>query len=175
MFLESLKDDFAKSLEDKEGGEYNLKHKAILFNSQLPTNQLQDEFMYRVSDGEDIIDLIEEFSERTEVDFSFRALVMDKRLKQIKSKFDSKALDTFMNIIAETEKIGIDDSIEQLKQAIDKGADPDEIKTLMEDGITYLIDSQEYVRWAHQKPNWNPNEKKITLANQLIDFLSAYI
>lgn len=176
LFLESLESDFEQTISHEEG-KYNLKYQATLFRNSLPKKDLQQEFMYRVSDGEDIIDLIEEFVDKAEIpnDFDFRALVMDKRISELKSKQEQKSFETFEKIISETEKVGVEKSIEQLKGAIDKGADPESIIVLIEDGITYLIDSQPIMRWAYNRQDWNPNEKKIIIANQLVDFLREYI
>ncbi len=176
LFLESLESDFEQSISDKED-RYNLKYQATIFRDSLPDKKSQEEFMYRVSDGEDIIDLIEEFVDKVDIDddFSFRALVMDQRISDLKSKQEKKSFEIFERIISETEKIGIEKSIQQLKSSIDKGADPESIIVLIEDGITYLIDSQPIMRWAYNKQDWNPNEQKIILANQLVDFLREYI
>jgi hypothetical protein len=101
LFKESLEDDFKLKLNGISNDVIK-KGKLDLFLSNLP-DESKSEFMYRLSDGEDVISLIEEFLNKLELDnatqMEFRTIVFIKRIDEIQDESNYKLSDNGSDII----------------------------------------------------------------------------
>jgi len=181
LFIESLSDDFKSTIKSYNANpdKYNIGYQADQFAKALPKSNKQ-EFMYRVSDGEDILSIIEDMVDKCDLSdedqFKFRVLVMDNKLEKLKSEYNMQALQVAFQAIIGTIEMGFDDSVEDLKKHIEEGenVEPEQIITILEDAVEYLTKAQVLANWAYERPMWNPNEEKIEVGNRLIDFLKGY-
>jgi hypothetical protein len=88
LFIESLEDDFHSYLQKTPSDDkYNLVHQIQKFVKFLTDKSLQLEFKYRLTDGEDGLELIEEFLDRAnlpeDIDNDFRMLLLQKKIEEI--------------------------------------------------------------------------------------------
>lgn len=173
LFIESLQDDFDNSVKDLEN-----KKDAEEFANALNNNEKQ-EFMYRLSDGEDLIDLIEEFVDKynfsDENQFNFRALVMNNRLKDIKSKYDEGDRLAGTDLVMIAEKEGVDKTMNYLITQMDKNPHitPDRVIDLIQVSINWLQENDELINWTYQREQ-NANSEKIEAGKILIDRLREF-
>lgn len=175
LFLESLKDDFdnvIKTLGDNKDDANN-------FLKSLTDDKDKQEFMYRISDGENIIDLIEEFVDKCQLSdknqFRFRTLVMSVRLDEIKSKYNEDDRNAGTKLVMIAEKDGIDKTMSSLEMEIERRPEitPDRIIDLIQTSIDWLQENEELINWAYQRDE-NTNQKKIEAGKILIDRLREF-
>lgn len=161
---ESLTSDFENKV--KELGS-QLGEIALSFSNQLSGN-LKGEFIYRLTNDEDIIDLLEEFIDRVELDpandFKFRSTVMFNKIENVEKN-------PGVDLILRAEFFGPEKVIEMLQEALDDKFDPHGLIEIIKDGIEVLIRNQDLCNWTYQKEQ-NINQSKIDAGNDLIKKLS---
>lgn len=176
-FNEGLDDDFNQFVKDKSGDTYNTGYQVTKFVKALTDNKLKIEFKYRLTDGEDAIDLIEEFVDKVTLSdsdqFNFRALVMHKRLEEIESKYNEGDLKAGKELIGLALGNGIDPLmvylIGQMKE--NKMITPDRVIELLQVAIDCLEENNKLISWTYQRESWNPNAKSINAGKELIEEL----
>ena len=176
-FNEGLDDDFNQFVKDKSGDTYNTGYQVTKFVKALTDNKLKTEFKYRLTDGEDAIDLIEEFVDKVTLSdsdqFNFRALVMHKRLEEIESKYNEGDLKAGKELIGLAIGNGIDPLmvylIGQMKE--NKVITPDRVIELIQVAIDCLEENNKLISWTYQRESWNPNAKSINAGKELIEEL----
>ena len=176
-FNEGLDDDFNQFVKDKSGDTYNTGYQVTKFVKALTDNKLKTEFKYRLTDGEDAIDLIEEFVDKVTLSdsdqFNFRALVMHKRLEEIESKYNEGDLKAGKELIGLAIGNGIDPLmvylIGQMKE--NKVITPDRVIELLQVAIDCLEENNKLISWTYQRESWNPNAKSINAGKELIEEL----
>lgn len=164
LFVESLVDDF-KSYIEKDN---DIKSKAESFVNALPEDK-KSEFMYRVSDGEDILELIDEFLDKYNVSDKdkFKKMVIEKKIKNLQSKYNMKNLNFTIEALEEGLK-DFDGIIDDFKKELESEQNVIGVINLFETSIDYLEKEQKLLKS-------NKNESKIEVANKIIDFLKDYI
>ena len=176
-FNEGLDDDFNQFVKDKSGDTYNTGYQVTKFVKALTDNKLKTEFKYRLTDGEDAIDLIEEFVDKVTLSdsdqFNFRSLVMHKRLEEIESKYNEGDLKAGKELIGLAIGNGIDPLmvylIGQMKE--NKVITPDRVIELIQVAIDCLEENNKLISWTYQRESWNPNAKSINAGKELIEEL----
>jgi len=176
-FNEGLDDDFNQFVKDKSGDTYNTGYQVTKFVKALTDNKLKTEFKYRLTDGEDAIDLIEEFVDKVILSdsdqFNFRSLVMHKRLEEIESKYNEGDLKAGKELIGLAIGNGIDPLmvylIGQMKE--NKVITPDRVIELIQVAIDCLEENNKLISWTYQRESWNPNAKSINAGKELIEEL----
>ena len=176
-FNEGLDDDFNQFVKDKSGDTYNTGYQVTKFVKALTDNKLKTEFKYRLTDGEDAIDLIEEFVDKVTLSdsdqFNFRLLVMHKRLEEIESKYNEGDLKAGKELIGLAIGNGIDPLmvylIGQMKE--NKVITPDRVIELLQVAIDCLEENNKLISWTYQRESWNPNAKSINAGKELIEEL----
>jgi hypothetical protein len=176
-FNEGLDDDFNQFVKDKSGDTYNTGYQVTKFVKALTDNKLKTEFKYRLTDGEDAIDLIEEFVDKVTLSdsdqFNFRSLVMHKRLEEIESKYNEGDLKAGKELIVLAIGNGIDSLmvylIGQMKE--NKVITPDRVIELLQVAIDCLEENNKLISWTYQRESWNPNAKSINAGKELIEEL----
>ena len=176
-FNEGLDDDFNQFVKDKSGDTYNTGYQVTKFVKALTDNKLKTEFKYRLTDGEDAIDLIEEFVDKVILSdsdqFNFRSLVMHKRLEEIESKYNEGDLKAGKELIVLAIGNGIDSLmvylIGQMKE--NKVITPDRVIELLQVAIDCLEENNKLISWTYQRESWNPNAKSINAGKELIEEL----
>ena len=163
-FNESLDDDFDNLVKGKNDKNHD---KANKFINCLTDPKLKSEFKYRLTDGEDILDLIGEFVDKAKLSdqeqFEFRVLVMGKKIEDSKTKYDSDILDMGLDMLHHIEK---DDKyfLDLVKSGDEKVNIIDILNTL----INYLKDNNYILNWTYERPDWNPNNNKINKVKEFI-------
>jgi hypothetical protein len=176
-FNEGLDDDFNQFVKDKSGDTYNTGYQVTKFVKALTDNKLKTEFKYRLTDGEDAIDLIEEFVDKVTLSdsdqFNFRSLVMHKRLEEIESKYNEGDLKAGKELIGVAIGNGINPLmvylIGQMKE--NKVITPDRVIELIQVAIDCLEENNKLINWTYQRESWNPNAKSINAGKELIEEL----
>jgi hypothetical protein len=176
-FNEGLDDDFNQFVKGKSGDTYNTGYQVTKFVKALTDNKLKTEFKYRLTDGEDAIDLIEEFVDKVTLSdsdqFNFRSLVMHKRLEEIESKYNEGDLKAGKELIGIAIGNGIDPLmvylIGQMKE--NKVITPDRVIELIQVAIDCLEENNKLISWTYQRESWNPNAKSINAGKELIEEL----
>ena len=136
--------------------------------------------MYRISDGEGLVDLIEEFVDKCNLSdshqFQFRSYVMFKRLEDIKSKYDEGDRNAGTELVSIAAKDGVDKTMKYLEQQIEKRPDitPDRIIELIQTSIDWLQENEVLIKWTYQRDQ-NANAKMIEAGKILIDRLKEFI
>lgn len=175
LFLESLQDDFNDTVKvlNIDG------NKATGFVKALTNDKDKQEFMYRVSDGEDFIDLIEEFVDKCnlsdEHQFEFRALVMGDRIKSISTKYDEDDRKAGTELVVIAAEGGVDKTMKYLIDQMEKRPEitPDRVIDLIQVSIDWLQENEELINWTYQREQ-NANLKKIEAGKMLIDRLREF-
>ena len=172
QLFESLSDDFSVKISELDeffGTDDEKLGQQVKQFSDLLGDKLKNEFVYRVTGDEDVIDLIEEFIDKVKLDdendFKFRVLVMGNRIEILK---ETKGIG--VDLIVNTETYGSDNTISWLKKNLKDGFDSGSIIELVRDGIEYLKKTQELFNWTYQREQ-NVNEKKIKAGEELIERL----
>ena len=179
LFLESLQDDFKNTIKNINGDKINSGYQADKFIKALSDKKSKQEFMYRFSDGENVIDLIEEFVDKCQLSdedqFRFRALVMSVRLDEIKTKYDEGDIKAGAELIMIAEKYGVDKTMKYLTEQIESipGLTPDRLIDLMQVTIDWLQKNDVLINWAYQREQ-NANLKNIEACKMLIDRLREF-
>lgn len=176
-FNEGLDDDFNQYVKDKNGDTYNTGYQVEKFVKALTDNKLKTEFKYRLTDGEDAIDLIEEFVDKVQLSdsdqFNFRTLVMHKRLGEIESRYNEGDLKAGKELIGLALGNGIDPLmvylIGQMKE--NKVITPDRVIELLQVAVDCLEENNKLISWTYQRDAWNPNAKSINAGKELIEEL----
>ena len=181
-FNEGLDDDFNQYVKDKNGDTwkdvtYNTGYQVTQFVKALTDNKLKTEFKYRLTDGEDAIDLIEEFVDKVQLSdsdqFNFRTLVMHKRLGEIESRYNEGDLKAGKELIGLALGNGIDPLmvylIGQMKE--NKVITPDRVIELLQVAVDCLEENNKLISWTYQRDAWNPNAKSINAGKELIEEL----
>lgn len=169
LFNESLKDEFDKFTDD------NLGNKAKYFIEVLPEDK-KSEFMYRVTDGEDVLDLMEEFIKKCKLNadnqFEFRLPIFNKKIEDLKNEYDVEG--KLSNILRTIEEASHDfeDVIKIMNKerlsVEDNEFVMDQVIGFFEEAIEYLDKSQKLESWLHERENWYPNKNKIDIAKKII-------
>lgn len=155
------------SNDDKLNSGYQAKKMTKLLDSKL-----KQEFMYRVTDGEDIFKLIEEFVDRTALDpesqFTFRGLICHLKLKELE-----KEKTPGIDLIVYAERNGIDKAVDLIKNGMKEKFEKDEeygekVIDMIQSGIDYLEKTQKIFNWTFQRDQ-NINTERVELAKELIE------
>lgn len=172
-FNESLVDDFNNHLNNTPK---NLKKSSEEFLGAIKDDKYKSEFMYRVSDGEDIIDLIEEFVDKCNLDdesqFRFRSLVFSNRLKELSIKYDEGDRKAGLDLVQLAERDGVDLTTKYLIGYIEKipQVTVDRVIDLIQVALGWLEENEKLINWTYQR-NQNTNLKKIESGKYLIKAL----
>jgi hypothetical protein len=175
LFLESLQDDFNDTVKGLNAD----GDKANRFVKALTDYKDKQEFMYRVSDGENVIDLIEEFVDKCnlsdENQFEFRVIVMSNRLDEIKSKYDEGDRMAGTELVMIAAKDGVDITMKYLAIQMEKRPEitPDRVIDLIQVSIDWLQENEDLMNWVYQRKQ-NANLKKIEAGKILIDRLREF-
>ena len=163
-FNESLDDDFDKVIKDKNDKNHDNAKKFI---DCLTDTKLKSEFKYRLTDGEDVLDLIGEFVDKAKLSdqeqFEFRVLVMGKKIEDSKTKYDSDILDMGLDMLHFIEK---NDRTEIARFILN--FDKENIIDILNTLINYLKDNNYILNWTYERPDWNPNNNKINKVKEFI-------
>ena len=157
LFLESLKDDFNNTIKGLNGDKINSGYQADKFLKALSDDKSKQEFMYRVSDGENVIDLIEEFVDKCQLSnedqFGFRALVMSVRLDEIRSKYDEGDRNAGTELVSIAEKEGVDKTMKYLTDQMEKRPEitPDRVIDLIQVSVDWLQENEILINWTYQR------------------------
>lgn len=176
-FNEGLDDDFNQFVKDKSGDTYNIGYQVTKFVKALKDNKEKTEFKYRLTDGEDAIDLIEEFVDKVKLSdsdqFNFRALVMHKRLEEIESKYNEGDLKAGKELIGLITSNGVNAVMKYLTEQMNsnKVITPERVIELVQVAIDCLEDNNGILNWTYQRTSWNPNAKTINAGKELIEKL----
>lgn len=163
-FNESLDDEFEQFSKNND--------KIKKFINCLTDSKLKSEFKYRLTDGEDYLDLIGEFVDRANLSdseqFEFRVLVMGKKIEDVKSKYDSDVLDSGFDILRYIEKDEND-----LLDSIKSNGGGQVVIDLLNTLISYLKDANKVFNWTYERPEWNPNDDKIKKVKSFINKINT--
>lgn len=176
-FNEGLDDDFNQFVKDKSGDTYNTGYQVTKFVKVLKDPKEKTEFKYRLTDGEDAIDLIEEFVDKVKLSdsdqFNFRALVMHKRLEEIESKYNEGDLKAGKELIGLVTSNGLNVVMKYLTEQMESNEviTPERVIELVQVAIDCLEENNEILNWAYQRTSWNPNAKTINSGKELIEKL----
>jgi hypothetical protein len=175
LFLESLQDDFNDSVKKMN----KLQKQTTDFLNSLTSDKDKQEFMYRVSDGEDVIDLIEEFVDKCELSdedqFGFRATVMSNRLDDIKTKYDEGDRNAGTELVMIAANDGVDKTMKYLTDQMESRPEitPDRVIDLIQVAVDWLQENDVLINWTYQREQ-NANLKKIEAGKMLIDRLREF-
>lgn len=176
-FNEGLDDDFNQFVKNKSGDVYNTGYQVTKFVKALKDPKEKTEFKYRLTDGEDAIDLIEEFVDKVKLSdsdqFNFRALVMQKRLEEIESKYNEGDLKAGKELIGLITSNGLNVVMKYLTEQMksNKVITPERVIELVQVAIDCLEENNEILNWTYQRTSWNPNAKTINSGKELIEKL----
>jgi hypothetical protein len=176
-FNEGLDDDFNQFVKDKSGDTYNTGYQVTKFVKALKDPKEKTEFKYRLTDGEDAIDLIEEFVDKVKISdseqFNFRALVMHKRLEEIESKYNEGDLKAGKELIGLVTSNGLNAVMKYLTEQMksNKVITPERVIELVQVAIDCLEENNELLNWTYQRTAWNPNAKSVNAGKELIEEL----
>ena len=115
--FENLASDFKEKADGLDTHDANNGYQAKKF-CDLLTGNLKEEFMYRFTDGEMCLDLIEEFVDRVDLgdyDFHFRSLIASNKIKDMQQETGRGSLDLFHfiidDLIVRSSRMGSDKTI----------------------------------------------------------------
>ncbi len=177
LFIESLEDDFHNYLQKTPSDDkYNLVYKVQKFVKFLTDKNLQAEFKYRLTDGEDGLELIEEFLDRAklpeDIDNDFRMLVLHKKIEEISNSYDKEAIQAGTDLIDLAVKSGVNMTMDQMMKEMEKSEaiTPERLILLINDTIKYLEEVNTAYDWAY-KGKRSLDGRRIKLAKELISRL----
>ena len=125
LFIESLEDDFHSYLQKTPSDDkYNLVHQIQKFVKFLTDKSLQLEFKYRLTDGEDGLELIEEFLDRAnlpeDIDNDFRMLLLQKKIEEISNSYDKEGIKSGSDLIDLAVKSGVDMTLDYMMKEMER-------------------------------------------------------
>jgi hypothetical protein len=173
LFLESLQDDFNDTVKKMSS---DISSKSNDFLKALTNDIDKKEFMYRVSDGEDVIDLIEEFTDNGKLSkqdqFTFRTMLMGDKLDRIKDKYNENDVNAGIDLIEVVINNGVDKILSNLTKQMETRSEitPDRLIKLVQVSINMLQENEDVIDWAYQRKS-NLNNKKIEAGKILIEKL----
>jgi hypothetical protein len=177
LFIESLEDDFHSYLQKTPSDDkYNLVHQVQKFVRFLTDKSLQAEFKYRLTDGEDGLELIEEFLDRAnlpeDIDNDFRMLLLHKKIEDISSNYDKEGIKAGSDLIDLAVKSGVDMTLDYMMKEMEKSEaiTPERVILLINDTIKYLEEINSAYDWAY-KGKRALDGRRIKLAKEIISRL----
>lgn len=177
LFIESLEDDFHSYLQKTPSDDkYNLVHQIQKFVKFLTDKSLQAEFKYRLTDGEDGLELIEEFLDRAnlpeDIDNDFRMLLLQKKIEEISNSYDKEGIKAGSDLIDLAVKSGVDMTIDYMMKEMEKSEaiTPERVILLINDTIKYLEEINSAYDWAYQGKR-SLDGRRIKLAKEIISRL----
>lgn len=177
LFIESLEDDFHSYLQKTPSDDkYNLVHQIQKFVKFLTDKSLQSEFKYRLTDGEDGLELIEEFLDRAnlpeDIDNDFRMLLLHKKIEDISNSYDKEGIKAGSDLIDLAVKSGVDITLDYMMKEMEKSEQitPERVILLINDTIKYLEEINSAYDWAYKgkRPLY---DRRIKLAKEIISRL----
>ena len=165
LFIESLEDDFKNTINDYDSNdELNIGREAERFLAVLPEKS-KSEFMYRVSDDEDIFELIEEFLERGNIDSNsannFWNLIKFHKTKQLNMNTKTDAIQSGNSLINLSIEHGVDTTIDQIIKNLSEDITVDVIIDILEESIKWLESELEIEEWYNKKTNFKDGFEEI--------------
>jgi hypothetical protein len=177
LFIESLEDDFHSYLQKTPSDDkYNLVHQVQKFVKFLTDKSLQAEFKYRLTDGEDGLELIEEFLDRAnlpeDIDNDFRMLLLHKKIEEISSNYDKEGIQAGSDLIDLAVKSGVDMTLDYMMKEMERSEaiTPERVILLINDTIKYLEEINSAYDWAY-KGKRALDGRRIKLAKEIISRL----
>jgi hypothetical protein len=177
LFIESLEDDFHSYLQKTPSDDkYNLVHQIQKFVKFLTDKSLQLEFKYRLTDGEDGLELIEEFLDRAnlpeDIDNDFRMLLLQKKIEEISNSYDKEGIKAGSDLIDLAVKSGVDMTLDYIVKEMEKSETitPERVVLLINDTIKYLEEINSAYDWAYQGKR-SLDGRRIKLAKEIISRL----
>ena len=177
LFIESLEDDFHSYLQKTPSDDkYNLVHQIQKFVKFLTDKSLQAEFKYRLTDGEDGLELIEEFLDRSnlpeDIDNDFRMLLLQKKIEEISNSYDKEGIKAGSDLIDLAVKSGVDMTLDYMMKEMEKSEQitPERVILLINDTIKYLEEINSAYDWAY-KGKRSLDDRRIKLAKEIISRL----
>lgn len=177
LFIESLEDDFHSYLQKTPSDDkYNLVHQIQKFVKFLTDKSLQAEFKYRLTDGEDGLELIEEFLDRAnlpeDIDNDFRMLLLHKKIEDISNSYDKEGIKAGSDLIDLAVKSGVDITLDYMMKEMEKSEQitPERVILLINDTIKYLEEVNSAYDWAY-KGKRSLYDRRIKLAKEIISRL----
>ncbi len=177
LFLESLEDDFQDYLQKTEPDDkYNTVFQVQKFVRFLTDKNLQAEFKYRLTDGEDGLELIEEFLDRfnlpEDVDFDFRALLVQKKINEIGEKYDKEGIKVGIDFVDLAVKSSVEVALRYIESEMEQheALNPSRMIDLLQSVVDYCKEVDEAMSWAY-KGKRQFDDKRVEVGNQLIDGL----
>ena len=177
LFIESLEDDFHSYLQKTPSDDkYNLVHQIQKFVKFLTDKSLQAEFKYRLTDGEDGLELIEEFLDRAnlpeDIDNDFRMLLLQKKIEEISNSYDKEGIKAGSDLIDLAVKSGVDMTLDYMMKEMEKSEQitPERVILLINDTIKYLEEINSAYDWAY-KGKRSLDDRRIKLAKEIISRL----
>lgn len=177
LFIESLEDDFHSYLQKTPSDDkYNLVHQIQKFVKFLTDKSLQSEFKYRLTDGEDGLELIEEFLDRAnlpeDIDNDFRMLLLHKKIEDISNSYDKEGIKSGSDLIDLAVKSGVDITLDYMMKEMERNEviTPERVILLINDTIKYLEEINSAYDWAYKgkRPLY---DRRIKLAKEIISRL----
>lgn len=172
-YKESLENDFLSTTKDLKG-EVNPEYQANKLKDLIKDKTLKKEFMYRLSDGENLYQLIEEFVDRIQLpeneDLQFRAIVRHYKIEELRKEYPSISMG--LSFITLSIERGIDVIFNKLIKPL---GELDNIKDILDDTIIYLEKTQELLNWVYKNIPSNPgtqNAEKIKAGKELIEMIN---
>jgi hypothetical protein len=177
LFIESLEDDFHSYLQKTPSDDkYNLVHQIQKFVKFLTDKSLQAEFKYRLTDGEDGLELIEEFLDRAnlpeDIDNDFRMLLLQKKIEEISNSYDKEGIKSGSDLIDLAVKSGVDMTLDYMMKEMERNEviTPERVILLINDTIKYLEEINSAYDWAYQGKR-SLDGRRIKLAKEIISRL----
>jgi hypothetical protein len=177
LFIESLEDDFHSYLQKTPSDDkYNLVHQIQKFVKFLTDKSLQLEFKYRLTDGEDGLELIEEFLDRAnlpeDIDNDFRMLLLQKKIEEISNSYDKEGIKSGSDLIDLAVKSGVDMTLDYMMKEMERNEviTPERVILLINDTIKYLEEINSAYDWAY-KGKRSLDGRRIKLAKEIISRL----
>jgi hypothetical protein len=177
LFIESLEDDFHSYLQKTPSDDkYNLVHQIQKFVKFLTDKSLQLEFKYRLTDGEDGLELIEEFLDRAnlpeDIDNDFRMLLLQKKIEEISNSYDKEGIKSGSDLIDLAVKSGVDMTLDYMMKEMERNEviTPERVILLINDTIKYLEEINSAYDWAYQGKR-SLDGRRIKLAKEIISRL----
>ena len=177
LFIESLEDDYHSYLQKTPSDDkYNLVHQIQKFVKFLTDKSLQAEFKYRLTDGEDGLELIEEFLDRAnlpeDIDNDFRMLLLQKKIEEISNSYDKEGIKAGSDLIDLAVKSGVDMTLDYMMKEMEKSEQitPERVILLINDTIKYLEEINSAYDWAY-KGKRSLDDRRIKLAKEIISRL----
>ena len=168
--FETLASEFKFKTDNLKDDQFKSGYQAQKM-SKLLDKKLKQEFMYRVTDGEDVFKLIEEFVDRSPLDdesqFTFRGLICHLKLKELE-----KEKTPGVDLIVHAERNGVESAMSIIKDGMKRKSDDEDyiekVIDMIKSGIDYLEKTQKIFDWTYQR-NQNINQSRIKVAKELIE------